>query len=138
MTDHLWQKAYGEPGHYRPLYDNNVIFCPYMHSWDTDHYRQYEDDIHSLRQYSINNGYKAASTSTIQKYLSIFMDYDEGKNIYIPRRSFNANEPSDKGVHVRVRSIPYHGNINNFYGLFCDVEGSRSQPEGSLRGPGDP
>ena len=118
MTDHLWQKPYGRPGHYRQLYDNNVIFCPYMHGWDDatpDDYLQYVNDIPRLRQYHINKGYEgAASTSTIQRYYSIFMSYRPGKNIYIPRRSFNANEPSNRGVHVRVRGIPYHGNINNF------------------------
>ena len=119
-TDHLWQKAYGKSGLYRSLYDNNVIFCPYMHGRNSD-YRRYENDIAGLRQYHIGNGYNSATTATIQRYYEIFMAYRPGKNIYIPRRSLNDNEPSNKGVHVQVIGEPYHGIIDDFYGLLCDV-----------------
>lgn len=125
MTDCLWQKPYGKSGYYSQFYHHNVIVCPFMHGGPNggSDYIQYENDISALRNYHISNGYvHGTKESTIQKYVSIFRNYRPGKNIYIPRRSFNDKELQNKGVHVRVIGTPYHGNVGNFYGLLCPVE----------------
>lgn len=88
----------------------------------TSEYLQYQNDIEGLRQYHLNREYNYSTKSTtISRYISRFISYKVGQDIYIPRRSLSNKEPTGKGIHVRVTGMPYHGNIDDFYALLCPV-----------------